>query len=58
MGTTVSHNALISRLSVRVAVSIESTGALAADVLFSEAVRVLMAKCAHFRSELDDAEDT
>lgn len=34
-------------------VSVESTGALAADLLVVEAVRVLMDKCTHFLSELN-----
>ena len=36
-----------------VSVSVESTGALAPDVLVTEAIQVLMAKCKHFLSELD-----
>ena len=34
--------------------SIESTGALSADTLVLEALRILINKCTHFLSELDD----
>ena len=34
-------------------VSVESTGALSADTLVLEAIRVMIGKCNHFLSELD-----
>lgn len=37
-------------------VTVESTGILAPDVLFTEAVKVLMSKCQRFLSELDATE--
>lgn len=35
-------------------VSVESTGALAPDVLVIEAVKIMMGKCSHFMNELDN----
>lgn len=40
-------------LSFSLAVTVESTGILPPDVLVSEAIKVLMAKCQRFLSELD-----
>ena len=36
--------------------SVESTGALSPDILVTEAVKVLQAKCRHFQNELHEAE--
>ena len=45
---------LSSSLSVPpLIVSVESTGALSADTLVLEAIRVMIGKCNHFLSELD-----
>ena len=35
-------------------VSVESTGALAADILVSEAIKLLIGKCAHFLEEMEN----
>lgn len=43
----------LSRVRDHFIFSVESTGALAPDVLVTEAIQVLMAKCKHFLSELD-----
>lgn len=45
-----------SRISVSHTVTVESTGILPPDVLVTEAIKVLMAKCQRFLSELDSAE--
>lgn len=37
-------------------VSVESTGILPPDVLVTEAIKILMAKCQRFLTEIDSAE--
>lgn len=37
-------------------VSVESTGILAPDVLVTEAIKILMAKCQRFLNEIDSGE--
>lgn len=46
-------NHLLVSLSLSLSVSVESTGILSPDVLISEAINVLIAKCQKFLTELD-----
>ncbi|XP_077999650.1 DNA-directed RNA polymerases I and III subunit RPAC1-like [Glandiceps talaboti] len=48
----------LSRVRNHFIFSIESTGALKPDVLMSEAIKVLIAKCSNFQNELDHADST
>ena len=44
---------IVSPVFLSFSVSIESTGALAPDILMCEAMKILIGKCRHFLSELD-----